>query len=141
MLYYGLEHRLKKEQLIISNEKISESPFALQLKDGTIFAKDIAAGSFDTITVYPTVLFNFITVRNLRSQITLLPKITLQKAFVLYTPFYPLKVFIQGESNLGSLKGEINLQKRAGFIDIFSKKSIPFFKEVEKGRYRYEFRY
>jgi len=141
MLYYKLEHELKKEQIIVSDEKITEYPLSLELRNGTIFAKSVEAGSFEKIVVYPDIFVNVVLIRNLRSNISLLPKANIQKLIIFYTPLYPIKAFIKGESGFGPIEGEIDLKAKKGFIDILSQKPISFMKQVEKGRYRYEFSY
>ncbi|NPA64459.1 MAG: hypothetical protein GXO16_05750 [Epsilonproteobacteria bacterium] len=138
-LYYAFEHEIGKQEVIISDERIEEGPLSLTLHQGTIFVKGAQAGEFDRIALYPDILYNLILIFNMRS--SLVPDLSIQEAKIFYTPFYPLKVFIKGQSSLGPITGEIDLKAKRGFVDILSPKPIPFMKSIEKGRYRYEFGY
>lgn len=142
LLYYKLEHLLAQEQIIISDEKIHDGLLALLLQDGTLFVKDIDIGKFDEIAIYPDIFVNLVAIKNFRSNktISLLPHIEIEKLFLLYSPLYPLKAIIRGKSNLGAIKGEVDLKNKRGFIDILSKKALPL-KKVKEGQFRYEFSY
>jgi len=142
LLYYKLEHILAKEQIIISDETVHDGLFALRLNNGNLFVKDIDIGNFEQTEIYPDIFFNLLAIKNFSSNknISLLPNIKIFKLFVCYSPFYPIKVLIWGKSNFGNIKGEINLKTKKGFVDLFSKQSLPF-KKVKEGQYRYEFSY
>jgi hypothetical protein len=67
--------------------------------------------------------------------------VNIQKLYLFYTPFYPIKMLIYGNSSFGKIKGEINLKTKKGFIDIYSPTPIHFMKKIAQGQYRYEFNY
>ena len=138
-LYYAFEHEIKKQEIVISDEKIDEGPLSLTLRQGTIFVKGAQAGEFERISVYPDILYNLVLIHNMRS--SLVPNLGIQEAKIFYTPLYPLKAFIKGRSSFGPITGEIDIKAKRGFVEILSTKPIPFMKSIEKGRYRYEFGY
>jgi len=145
LLYYKLEHLLQSEQIVISNERLEETPISLLAKDGTLYIKSIEAGVFNTLSFYPDIFFNMVELKNFHSNrsITIIPKIDIQTLRVFYTPFYPIKIFIQGDSSLGKITGSIDLLAKKGSVDLLSShppRMLPL-KKISEGRYRYEFSY
>lgn len=144
LAYYKLEHLLQKEHIIISNEHLEEHPFSFIIKKGTLYVKRVQVGKFETIQIYPDILFNMVRLHNFYSfeQLAFLPKIFIKDCTIFYTPLYPIKIFLKGTSSLGKIEGNIHLKKRSGFIDIQTKKHLPFpVKKIKEDLYRYEFRY
>ncbi|NPA63616.1 MAG: hypothetical protein GXO16_01455 [Epsilonproteobacteria bacterium] len=138
-LYYAFEHEIKKHDVIISDERIEEGALSLLLQEGTIYIKGAEAAKFEKTAIYPDILVNLVQIEKMRFQ--LLPEVEIEKILVVYTPLYPVKAFIKGQSSFGPVEGAIDLKSRRGFIDILSTRPIPFMKSIEKGRYRYEFGY
>ena len=50
-LYYALEHKLKKYDVIISNEKFTSNLFGFELDDAKIYAKEVNVASLQNIDV------------------------------------------------------------------------------------------
>ena len=145
LLYYKLEHLLQPQQIVISDERLEETPISLLAKDGTLYIKSIEAGVFDTLSFYPDIFFNMIELKNFHSNrsITIIPKIDIQKLRLFYTPFYPIKIFIQGDSSLGKITGSIDLLAKKGVVDLSTThppQMLPL-KKISEGLYRYEFSY
>jgi len=145
LLYYKLEHLLYPQQIVISDERLKENPIALLAKDGSLYVKGVQAGIFDTLTFYPDIFINMIQLEGFHSNrsITLIPKIDIQKLRLFYTPFYPIKIFIQGDTTLGKITGSIDLLAKKGSIDLLGDQPPKMFplKKISEGRYRYEFSY
>ena len=142
LLYYKLEHILHQQQIILSDETIYDNFFSFHVEDAKLFVKDIEVGQITKASLYPEFFINALIIKdfNTNKSISLLPKIEIRKLIFLYTPFYPIKIFIKGEASDGEIKGSIELMKRKGFIDIASKKPLPL-KKTKEGYYRYEFSY
>jgi len=145
LLYYKLEHLLHPQQIIISDEHLEETPISLLAKNGTVYIKSIKSGMFDTLGFYPDIFLNMIELKNFHSNrsITLIPKVDIQTLRVFYTPFYPIKIFIKGNSSLGKITGSIDLLAKKGSVDLLSShppRILPL-KKISEGRYRYEFSY
>lgn len=145
LLYYKLEHLLHPQQIIISDEHLEETPISLLAKNGTVYIKSIKSGMFDTLGFYPDIFLNMIELKNFHSNrsITLIPKVDIQTLRVFYTPFYPIKIFIKGDSSLGKITGSIDLLAKKGSVDLLSShppRILPL-KKISEGRYRYEFSY
>ena len=142
LLYYKLEHLLHQQQITLSDETIHDNFFSFNIEGAKLFVKDIEVGQIAKASLYPELFINALVIKdfNTNKSITLLPKIGIRKLIFFYTPFYPIKVFIKGESSDGEIKGSIELMKRKGFIDIASKKPLPL-KKTKEGYYRYEFSY
>ena len=145
LLYYKLEHLLHPQQIIISDEHLEETPISLLAKNGTVYIKSIKSGMFDTLGFYPDIFLNMIELKNFHSNrsITLIPKVDIQTLRVFYTPFYPIKIFIKGDSSLGKITGSIDLLAKKGSVDLLSShppRMLPL-KKISEGRYRYEFSY
>ncbi|SMC10188.1 hypothetical protein [Nitratiruptor tergarcus] len=146
-LYYGLEKALYPSQIIVSDEKIRETPVSLHIENGKLFFKDIEMGEFEHIAIYPDIFFNLLKIEHFQKnrEISLLPNITLTNLTIFYTPFYPIKAWIKGKSSLGSIKGYVNLRQRRVQIDLFASK-LPgqlqsLMKKIKEGQYRYEYSY
>ncbi len=145
LLYYKIEHLLAPQQIVISDERLTENPIALLAKNGSIYIKDIEVGIFDSLAIYPDILFNMIDLRNFHSnkKISLLPAIDIDRLRIFYTPLYPIKILLRGDSSMGKLSGSIDLLAKKGFVDIFTTKPIKILplKKITQGQYRYEFSY
>ena len=144
LLYYKVEHLLQKEHIVISNEEVADNPLSLAINDATLYVEGVNIGKFESLDVYPDIFVNIVHLKNFYSfeQLAFLPKIFIEDFTIFYTPLYPIKIFLQGSSSLGSIKGNIDLTKRQGFIDIQTTKhlAIPV-KKIKEDLYRYEFRY
>lgn len=146
-LYYQIEHLLQKDQIVISNEKLGDRLLWLDVKDGDLYIKDIFVGSFEKMVLYPDIFINGVYLRGFHTNrsISLFPKITIEKLDLFYTPFYPIKVFINGKTSFGKVSGWVNIQTKQGEIDIFGEpkelKKFVKLTKVKEGHYRYAFGY
>lgn len=146
-LYYGLEKALYSSQIILSDEKIHETSISLHIDDGKLFFKDIEVGEFKHIAIYPDIFVNLLKINHFQKnkEISLLPDIVLDNITFFYTPFYPIKAWIKGESSLGHIRGYIDLRQRRVQIDLFASK-LPgqlqsLMKKIKEDQYRYEYNY
>ncbi|BCD63165.1 hypothetical protein NitYY0826_P06 (plasmid) [Nitratiruptor sp. YY08-26] len=145
LLYYKIEHLLAPQQIIISDETLKENPIAFLAKNGTLYVKDIEVGIFESLAIYPDIFFNMIDLKNFHSnkKISLIPAIDINRFRIFYTPFYPIKILLRGDSRIGKISGSIDLFAKKGFIDVFTTKPIKMLplKKIKQGQYRYEFSY
>ena len=147
-LYFKAEHLWQKDGVVVSGEQVEDGFFSLTLKNGEVFIKDIPSAIFEDVRLYPEIFFNLLSIKNAKTSSSLpLPKpIEIVDLKLVYTPFYPIKVWIRGKSNIGDLSGWIDLKAKKGRIDIASQEPLEklFGKsliKVTKGKYRYEFGY
>jgi len=140
--YYKLEHILSSKQIIISNEDINEETFWITISNGDVIIKDIPVGKFKSLKLYPDILINAIKLENFffNKNLSILPSLRINRLYIYYSPFYPFKIVISGKSNIGLIKGSINLKQHRGVINIFSSHFLPL-KKIGNGKYRYEFTY
>ena len=145
LLYYKIEHLLAPQQIVISDETLQETPVSVLAKKGLVYVKDIEVGGFDSLAIYPDIFFNLIDLGGFRSnkKVSLFPAIDIERLRIFYTPFYPIKIWIKGEGNIGKISGSIDLLAKKGFVDIFTAKPIKMLplKKIKQGQYRYEFSY
>ena len=138
---------LKKEQIVISDETVGDHLFWLSVEEGRLYVKDIPVGSFEKARLYPGILINALHLSNFKTDpsISFFPKTTIEKLDLFYSPLYPVKVFLRGNTSFGEIEGELNIKTKRGFIDIFGDpKELRRFlrlKKVKEGHYRYAFSY
>ena len=147
LLYYKGE-RLVKDNVVISNEVVLDEWIRMIVESGEIFAKGIKVGSFSKVALYPELWVNVLEMEGFSLDKALPMELTIDRLFVVYTPFYPIKLFLKGEGSIGTLNGWIDLRKRQVRIDIASKKQldrmwqgIAKVEKVKEGLYRYEYRF
>jgi len=134
-IYFTLQKYLSKENIYI-NSRI-DSSINLDLKKGTIYYNGINLITFNKIVISPFIFYNKVAIKNLKINFE---NLKIKNANIVYSFFNPLKIYINGTSNFGKLKGEINLLKRNIKIYIlnlsnsFLKNSL---KKDKKGYYYY----
>ena len=132
-LYYTFQKYLKKENIYI-NSSISQDLIKLSLKNAKVYSNNINIADFENINIYPLILFNLISVKNLKLEIG---NYKISNLNIYFTPFYPIGL-IKGDSSFGKVDGEINLMKR--YIKVYIQKPSTissFLKKDKKGYFYY----
>jgi len=105
-LYFTLQKYLSKKNIYI-NSKI-DSSINLKLKKGTLYYKGINLITFKKIVISPFIVFNKVQANNV---IIKFQNLKIQKIEAIYSIINPLKIYIDGDSNIGKIEGNINLLK------------------------------
>jgi len=113
-LYYELEHRLKKENIVLSDEIPSDKFLQFSLENTLLYYNDINMASFSRLDFLPLIFFNRVTVDNIKlqkaMQMFLPPKI--DKITITYSIIDPMKIYLVSKGQFGKAEGTINLKTR-----------------------------
>ena len=145
-LYFYLETKLKKEGIIIYNEKFKETPLELDIYNGVVDFNGVDVARFSQITLKPYLFINTLSLEN--AELLDLAKkaldIEIEKLQAKHTLLKPFIIDIKASGNFGSAVGYIDLKKRIVHIDITDAQNIrtlkKFLTKGEKGWY-YESRF
>jgi hypothetical protein len=134
-LYYTFQWLLKKENIYINSD--IKNGISLDLKNGTVYYNKMDISKFKKISVLPFIFYNEINGKDIVLNIG---NYKLNSLKAVYTVFYPVKIFVKGDSNFGKLDGFIDLIKKEVKIYILnltdnSVKS--FLRKDKKGYYYY----
>ena len=140
-LYYLLENRLMKYDIIINNEDIEEGLFLLHINHPDIYVKGIELVNIDKIDILSLLFYNTIEVDGIatdRSLKKLMPaKVTTIKAT--YQIVDPLKVAISVAGDFGKADGYLYIKENKIRLDISEPKDISRLKHLlrkdDKGWY------
>jgi len=147
-IYFALENELKKYDVIISNESVSDNGFTLSLSDAELFFKSIKSADIKEIDIKIFGLYNAVNIYDVKlskSASSFLP-LNIQKVTITHSIFNPLNVKIYELGDDGELEGSFNLLEMALHI-IFEpselmlekyKNSMREFKKSEDGSYSYD---
>ncbi len=149
-LWFTVEHFLKKDSLIVSNEKVKDFGFLLDIKGGNLYFEDLKVAKIEDFKVFPYIFYNLFLVKNINTTKEVENIINLKvKNLKLYQSIIkPFKVFIKGEANIGEIKGFLDLKRKAlklvltPLASFQNKKSLlRFFKKTKEGFvYEYSFK-
>ena len=147
-IYFVLENELKKYNVIISNENITDNGFTLSLSDAEVFFKSIKSADIKEIDIKMFGVYNSLSMYDIKLSETassFLP-LNIQKVTITHSIFNPLNINIYELGDDGELEGNFNLVEMALHI-IFEpselmlkkyKNSMREFKKSEDGSYSYD---
>jgi hypothetical protein len=133
-LYYTLQNYLKKEKIYINSN--IKSGLSLKLKNGIVYYKGMDILKFKNINIFPFIYYNEINGQNIKLN---MGDYRINTIKIIYIVFYPVRIFLKGESNFGKIKGYIDLIKREVRIYILNltDKSLKRFLQKDKKGYFY----
>ena len=146
-LYYLAERQLEKMHVVISGETVSEGPFSLYLKGGTLYFQSIRAARLGEVSLTTMLFYNRFAVGpfTLGEDVgTLLPP-KVSGLSATHSVLMPHKIFLKGDGEFGSVDGEVDLFARRTTIrfsptPVISSKYrafLRYFKRTKEG-YLYE---
>lgn len=146
-LYYLLEKSLKKSDIIISNEQLTDTWFGLNVHNADIYVKGINIAKATDLQLNLFFFYNTITIENIEMDASLqnvAPK-TIDVLKATYTVTNPLQVQVESLGSFGTMKGAMTLLDRkvkllfpvAKDINAFQK----FLKKDKQGGWYYETNY
>jgi hypothetical protein len=106
-LYYTFQDYLKKEKIYINSD--IKSGISLDLKNGVVYYNGMDILNFKDINIFPFIFYNEIKAKNINLN---MGNYKINSIKIIYSIFYPVKIFVKGKSNFGQLNGNINLIKR-----------------------------
>jgi len=113
-LYYALEHWMEPRGVILSGERIHETPLRLELDDATLYYDGVALGTIGAIGVEPYLVTNRVVIRNFAPSEDLGPLtgIAVRQATVRYALWHPKTVRIHAVGTFGEVKGRFDPFRR-----------------------------
>ena len=113
-LYYKLEEVLKKESIILSNERPSDKIFLFTLKDISLLYDDIAVADISKTSLLPLIFYNRLTIENIKldKSIKIFFPEKIDKAIFTYSIADPLNIHLSSSGIFGKVIGTLNLKTR-----------------------------
>ena len=118
-LIYFIQKELSKQNIYL-NTDISSHLFSITLNKSTLYYNGINTANIDDIEIYPFILYNKITINNIKFNIG---NYKIKKLKIIYNVFSPKKASVTANSNIGNIRG---------YIDIINKKIFLRFNKVQK---------
>lgn len=150
-LYNFAQHTIAKEGIVISNELAKDKLISLEISNANIYVKDIFIGMLNKTTIYPFIVFNYVTCSGFKTskEVNGLFSMSIDKATLFQWIGQPYKITIKAQGDFGSVSGFMNLKDRKIYLKIFpSKKFIVQIKKFgngikknKEGFYTYEYSY
>ncbi|MDF1878180.1 hypothetical protein JHD46_00850 [Sulfurimonas sp. SAG-AH-194-C20] len=113
-VYYLLEKNLKKFDVVVSKESLSESLFSLEADNLEVSVKGIEGGVVETANITFLLFYNNVSFRNIKLSSLVeahLPS-EIDRIDVTYTLFHPLVLVLHAKGQFGEINGEFNILKR-----------------------------
>jgi len=135
-LYYTLQKYLSKEKIYI-NSNIKNS-LILTLSNGKIYQNGINLAQFEKVKIIPFLVYNNIKAKNIKISFQ---NIKIDNLNITYSIINPLKIKINGTSNIGKINGEVNLIKKIIKIYILNLNNNTlksFLRKDKQGYFYYE---
>jgi len=146
-LYFLGEKNLKKQNIIISNEKIEENLFSLNISDMDLYVKGIQSAKIKEADITFLLFYNSVDIKDIKISSVAeayLPT-NIDRVNINYTIFNPLVVNATSKGGFGQIRAKVNLLDRK--IKVYLKpskkmlrkysRSMRYFKKDAKGEYVY----
>jgi len=146
-LYYLLEKKLKENDIILSNETVTDTWFGLKIKNADVYVKGIKMANTSNLQLNIFFFYNTLNVENIKideSLQAMAPK-SIDELNVKYSLLNPLNVTIDGLGSFGTASGTVALKAKQVHIDFLVAKDIQtikkFLKKDKTGGWYYETSY
>jgi hypothetical protein len=146
-IYYLLEKRLKENDIVISNERVEDRWFGLNIQNADIYVKGVKMANVANLQLNLFFFYNTLNVEGVKvdeSLHNMAPK-AIDEIKMKYTVLDPLNVKVDALGSFGTAGGGVNLKDSVVKIDILVPKDInafkKFLKKDKKGGWKYETNY
>jgi len=146
-LYYLLEKSLKKNDIIISNERLKDTWFGLNIENADIYVKGAKMAHVDELKFnifffYNTLMLKGVTTNEAMHNVA--PKV-IDESLVKYSILNPLHIELNGLGSFGTMEGKVALLNKEVKVLFPVAKDIKafrkFLKKDETGVWQYETTY
>jgi hypothetical protein len=147
-IYFALEKKLKKYDIIISNEKFKDTVLKIKLSDAELYYKSISTANIKEIDMKIFVLYNSVILSDIKlsQMISSFLPVKIEKIRLTYSIFNPLSINIYEIGDNGEANGSFSLIDMALHISFEPSKlmlkkyknSIKEFEKLEDGEYIYD---
>lgn len=146
-IYYLLEEKLNKFEVVISDERLTENIFSLGVKDLTLNVKGIESATAKEAEILLLGLYNRVAIKDIAFSPlleTYFP-LNVEELELSYTPLNPLVIKAEGNGLFGDIHASFNLVDNNLSLILTPtnmmlkkyKKSLKQFKKSKKGEYIY----
>jgi len=140
-LYYLLEDRLLREDIIIDNEDIESGLLSLKLKHPVLYVKGIKVAEIEEVKLFTLLAYSSLKASNIRLDALLkrwAPEL-IETIKINYQLLSPDRVALVAEGPFGRAVGYILIKKRFLHLDLIEEKELGTLKSLlkkgEKGWY------
>jgi len=133
-LYYLLENELEKNDIVISNEKFSDTLFGLTISDADVYIKGINMIKIKSLNLNLFFLYNQLTIESIETDKgihDIVPK-SIESITATFSILKPYKVAVEATGSFGSTVGGYYIGKNKLFFRIKEQKNIRSFKKFLK---------
>jgi hypothetical protein len=133
-LYYLLESELEKNDIVISNEKFSNTLFGLTITDADIYIKGINMAKIKSLNLNLFLLYNNLTIESIetdRGIHNIVPK-SIDSITATFSILKPYKIAVESIGSFGSTVGGYYINQNKLFFRLKEKKNISSFKKFLK---------
>ncbi|MEA3373495.1 MAG: hypothetical protein U9Q62_07380 [Campylobacterota bacterium] len=113
-LYYQIEHLIEPYGVILSDEKLDDRGFRLDIKDATLYVKEIESVKMEKTEVLLFLLYNRIDIEKIKLSSTFEQFVPteVERVNIQYSVLDPLHITIEAVGDFGTAKGEVVLRER-----------------------------
>ena len=138
-LYYLLEKQLEAQNIVISDEVLTEGPLSLRIEHPVLYFSGVPLATAKQITLWSLLFYTKADFEDLVIAEGLAGEVSVGALTAIHALPAPLKVRINGESSLGALEGHVFLRERRLYLDVpkggQNKMLSKYLKKGEKGWY------
>lgn len=130
-IYYLLEKELEKEDIIISNEKFTDTLFGLTILDADIFVKGINMAKVKSLELNIFFLYNQLSIESIETNKGIhdfAPK-SIDNLTASFSILKPYKIAVDAVGSFGSTSGGYYIGKNKIFFRLNEKKNISSFRK------------
>jgi hypothetical protein len=145
--YFKLEALAAKEQIYINEKQVRDIFGGVEVKDGTLFAKGLKVGTFDSLLFRTALVASYAQINRLKIDndiASFLPVKGIDSIRIMHTVLKPERITISVTGSFGTLKGEGLWNTRHWKLYVVDKNRTEtiksYLKRDKKGWY-YEVRY
>ena len=138
-LYYLLEKKLHKQNIMISGEVLEEGILSLTVEHPVLSFSGASLATAKSITLWSILFYSKADFEGLVVAEGLPTKFSIKELTATHSVLSPMKIAIAGESSLGTVQGQVNLGTQTVHLDLSkggSNKAISkYLKKSKKGWY------
>ena len=145
--YYLLENEFKKNNIILSQEKIIDKAFSLEINEAKLYFKKIETADIESINIKTFLVYNSVSVENIKlsTMAVSFTPISIDNIYMKYTIFNPLNIVGEVNGEFGKAMININIIDRKMNIVVLPSKlmldnyknTLRNLKKNEDGEYEY----
>jgi hypothetical protein len=140
-LYYLLEERLLKDDIIIHDEAIIDGLFSIEIKHPQIYLKGIYVAKIESVEFWSLLFYTHLSISTIQpnNMINKVISTDIDRVDISHSILDPLKVSIDGSGGFGDIDGLVWLDEKRVRVNIYDQKLISklraLLKKDDKGWY------